>query len=86
MAKFISIPVTSKGNTLIDTNGLCTTFQSATSIVLSAGGRIFTLTMAGTATTAALDAINNAVLTLNGPTLATVSFPSGQTCTGIAIT
>jgi hypothetical protein len=85
MAQFISIPVTSKGNTLINTDGLCTTFVSATSIILAAGGRIFSLTMAGTATPAALEAINNAALAVNGPTLATVAFPAGQTCTAIVI-
>ena len=86
MAKFISIPVTNKGTTLIPTEGLVTTFVSTTSIVLAAGGRILTLTMAGTATTAATDAINTATLALNGPTVVPVSFPSGQTCTAIAIT
>jgi hypothetical protein len=86
MAKFISIPVTDKGTTLIPTDGLVTTFVSTTSIVLAAGGRIITLTMAGTATTAATDAINNAALQLNGPTVVPVVFPTGQTCTTAAIT
>jgi hypothetical protein len=85
MAKFISIPVTSKGTTLVSTDGLSTQFVSATSIVLASGGRIVTLTMAGTATTAALDAINQAATTLNGPMVVPVIFPSGQTCTTAAI-
>ena len=85
MAKFISIPVTAKGTTLIPTEGLVTTFISATSIILAAGGRILTLTMAGTATTAATEAINAAALALNGPTVVPVSLPNGQTCTGIVI-
>ncbi len=85
MAKFISIPVTAKGTSLIPTDGLVTTFISATSIVLAAGGKTLSLTMAGTATTAALDAINNAVLQLNGPLVCPVVFPTGQTCTAIAI-
>jgi len=86
MAKFISIPVTSLGTTLIPTEGLVTQFLSATSIKLVAGGRILALTMAGTATTAALAAINDAAVALNGPTVVPVVFPTGQTCTGIAIT
>lgn len=85
MVKFISIPVTSKGITLVSTDGLCTEFVSATSIKLASGGRIVTLTMAGTATAAALEAINNAALTLNGPVVASVSFPAGQTCTAAVI-
>ena len=85
MVKFISIPVTSKGTTLISTDGLCTEFVSATSIKLASGGRIVTLTMAGTATAAALEAINNAALTVNGPVVAAVSFPAGQTCTAAVI-
>jgi hypothetical protein len=41
--------------------------------------------MTGTATAAALEAINNAALTLNGPVVASVSFPAGQTCTAAVI-
>ena len=85
MAKFISIPVTSLGTTIIPTEGLVTQFISSTSIKLAAGGRLIALTMAGTATTAALAAINDAALTLNGPTLVPVVFPAGQTCTAIVI-
>jgi hypothetical protein len=85
MAKFISIPVTSKGTTLISTDGLCTEFISATSIKLAAGGRLVTLTMAGTATAATLAAINDAAVALNGPTVVPVVFPAGQTCTTAAI-
>ena len=85
MAQFISIPVTNKGNALISTNGLCTTFISSTSIVLAAGGRIFSLAFGGTATPAALEAINSAALALNGPVVASVSFPEGQTCVAIVI-
>lgn len=85
MAKFISIPVTNKGTTLVSTDGLCTQFVGTTSIVLASAGRIVTLTMAGTATTAALDAINNAAVALNGPTVVPVIFPSGQTCTAATI-
>ena len=85
MAKFISVPVTGLGTTLIPTEGLVTQFISATSIKLAAGGRLLALTMAGTATTAALDAINTAALQLNGPTVVPVTFPTGQTCTAIVI-
>ena len=85
MAKFISIPVTDLGTALIPVDGLVATFISATSIKLAAGGRLLALTMAGTATTAALTAITNAALALNGPTVVPVVFPTGQTCTAIVI-
>ena len=85
MAKFISIPVTGLGTTLIPTEGLITHYISATSVKLAAGGRLVALTTVG-ATTAFTDAINNAALTLNGPTLVPVIFPSGQTCSAIVIT
>ena len=89
MAQFISIPVTSKGTTLISTNGLCTEFISSTSFKLTSGGRIISLTMTGAANLAAALAafttINDAVLTLNGPTVVPVVFPAGITCTTAAI-
>jgi hypothetical protein len=84
MAKFISIPVTGLGTTLIPTDGLITQYLSATSVKLAAGGRLIALTTVG-ATTAFTDAINNAALTLNGPVLAPVTLPAGQTCTAIVI-
>jgi hypothetical protein len=84
MVKFISIPVTGLGTTLIPTDGLITQYLSATSVKLAAGGRLLALTTVG-ATTAFTDAINNAALTLNGPVLASVDLPSGQTCTAIVI-
>jgi hypothetical protein len=85
MAKFISIPVTSKGTTLVSTDGLCTEFINATTIKLAAGGRLVTLTIAGTATAATLAVINDAAVALNGPTVVPVVFPTGQTCTTAAI-
>ena len=84
MAKFISIPVTNKGTTLIPTDGLVTTFVSATSIILVAGGRILTFVTVG-ATTAFTDAINTAAMALNGPTVVPVTLPTGQTITSITI-
>tara|TARA_R110000868_G_scaffold30906_2_gene113754 strand:+ start:616 stop:873 length:258 start_codon:yes stop_codon:yes gene_type:complete len=83
MAKFISIPVTNKGTTLIPTDGLVTTYVSATSIILAAGGRILTFVTVG-ATTAFTDAINTAATALNGPTVVPVALPTGQTITSIA--
>lgn len=84
MAKFISIPVTGLGTTLIPTDGLITQYLTATSVKLAAGGRLVALTTVG-ATTAFTDAINNAALTLSGPTVVPVSLPTGQTCTAIVI-
>lgn len=84
MAKFISIPVTNKGTTLIPTDGLVTTYVSATSTILAAGGRILTLVTVG-ATTAFTDAINTAAVALNGPTVVPVTLPASQTITSITI-
>jgi len=84
MAKFISIPVTGLGTTLIPTDGLITQYLTATSVKLAAGGRLVALTTVG-ATTAFTDAINTAALTLNGPTVVPVALPAGQTCTAIVI-
>lgn len=84
MAKFISIPVQGLGTTLISTDGLITQYLTATSVKLAAGGRLIALTTTG-ATTAFTDAINNAALAINGPTVVPVNLPSGQTCTGIVI-
>jgi hypothetical protein len=84
MAKFISIPVTSLGTTLIPTDGLITQYLSATSVKLAAGGRLIALTTVG-ATTAFTDAINKAALALNGPVVVPVSLPSGETCTAVVI-
>lgn len=84
MAQFISIPVTSKGTALISTEGLCTTYSNATTLILASAGKIFTLTLSA-ATAASLDAVNKAVTTLNGPTVVPVILPNGQTCTNIVI-
>jgi hypothetical protein len=84
MAKFIKIPVTSKGETLICTDNLCVNYVSTTSITMASGGRILTLTMVA-ATTEAADAINNTALLTTGPLVNTVSFPAGTTCTAIVI-
>lgn len=84
MAHFISIPVTAKGNTLISTEGIATYFEGATSFIIAAGGRTLTLTMVA-GTVAALEAINNAITKLNGPTVVPVTFPAGVTCTAIDV-
>ncbi len=84
MAKFISIPVTNLGTTLIPTEGLITQYLTATSVKLAAGGRLLALVTVG-ATTAFTDAINKAALAVNGPTVVAVDLPAGQTITSITI-
>jgi hypothetical protein len=84
MAKFIKIPVTSKGETLICTDNLCVNYVSTTSITMASGGRIITLTM-DSATVAAAEAISTTALLTTGPIVNTVSFPAGTTCTAIVI-
>jgi len=87
MAQFISIPVTSKGTTLISTEGLCTTFSNATTLVFASAGKTLTLTITGSllGAPAIMAAVNDAVTKLNGPTVVPVTFPAGVTCTAITI-
>jgi len=86
MAKFISIPVTSKGNTLINIEAISgTTYTSATALVITCGAKTFTFTIAGATTTNAFDTINAAILNVTGPFLIPVNFPTGVTCTAVTI-
>jgi len=86
MAKFISIPVTSKGNTLINIETISgTTYTSPTALVLTCGAKTFTLTIAGATATNALDTINAAIVNPSGPTLIPVNFPTGVTCTLVTV-
>lgn len=91
MAKFISIPVTSKGNNIINVDNITLThFVTATgagSIVIVAGGKNLSLNIAGATTTNAFVAINDAITaTGGGPVLYPVVFPTGVTCTAIVVT
>ena len=87
MAKFISIPVVNKGNTIINVDNLTATqWVSATSIVIIAGAKSFTLTMSGATATNAFACLNDAITEVGaGPVLYPVVFPAGVTCTAIAI-
>jgi len=91
MAKFISIPVTSKGNNIINVDNIAATqFVTATgagAIVIVAGGKNLSLTIAGATTTNAFIALNEALTSVaGGPTLYPVVFPTGVTCTAIVVT
>jgi hypothetical protein len=91
MAKFISIPVTSKGNTIINVDNITATqFNTATgasAIVIVAGGKYLALTIAGATTTNAFTPINDAITaTGGGPVLYPVVFPEGVTCTAVVVT
>ena len=88
MAKFISIPTTITGTpTLQFATDLITfvSYVSATSVVIYSGPKIFTLTIAGATTTNFYNAVNNAILAVNGPVLAPVALPSGVTVTTLVI-
>lgn len=90
MAKFISIPVTSKGNNIINVDNIAATqFVSATgagAIVIVAGGKTLSLTITGATTTNAFVAINDAITaTGGGPVVYPVVFPTGVACTLIAV-
>ena len=91
MAKFISIPVTSKGNNIINVDNIALTqFVSATgagSIVIVAGGKNLSLTIAGATGTNAFTCLNDAITDVGGgPVLYPVVFPAGVTCTAIVVT
>ena len=87
MAKFISIPVASKGDTIVNVDNIAsTTWTSATAIVIVAGGKTLTLTISGATTTNAFACLNAAITEVGaGPVLYPVVFPTGVTCTAIAI-
>jgi hypothetical protein len=91
MAKFISIPVTSKGNTIINVDSITATqYNAATgasAIVIVAGGKFLALTIAGATTTNAFVQINDAITAVGGgPVVYPVVFPSGVTCTAVVVT
>jgi hypothetical protein len=91
MAKFISIPVTSKGTTIINVDNITATqFNTATgasAIVIVAGGKYLALTISGATTTEAFEAVNDAITDVGGgPVLYPVVFPTGVTCTAIVAT
>ncbi len=88
MAKFISITTTITGTpTLQFATDLLTYvhYVSATSIEIYSGPKKFTLTVAGATTTNLYNAINKAIIAVNGPLLIPVAIPTGVTVTGIAI-
>lgn len=87
MVKFISIPVTSKGNAIINVANIASTsYTSATEIVIVVCGKTLTLTIAGATTTNAFVCLTNAITEVgSGPVLYPVVFPTGVTCTAIAV-
>jgi hypothetical protein len=87
MAKFISIPVVNKGNTIVNVDNLTATqWVSATSIVIVVGAKTLTLTMLGATATNAFTCLNDAITEVGaGPVLYPVVFPAGVTCTGITV-
>lgn len=85
MAKFITIPVTSKGNLLVSTDNLVVSFQSTSLIELSSAGKKISLASGATFATSAVEAIITAATAINGPTLVAVKFPEGTTCTGVTV-
>lgn len=88
MAKFIAIPTTITGTPTLQFGTDLITYvhyASATSLVIYSGPKAFTLTVAGAVTTNVYNAINNAILAVNGPVLTPVILPTGATVTAIAI-
>jgi len=88
MAKYITIPTTITGTpTLQFATDLIAyvNYASATSVVIYSGPKAYTLTVAGASTTNVYNAINNAIVAVNGPVVSPVVLPSGATVTAIAI-
>lgn len=90
MAKFISIPVTSRGNNIINVDNIAATqFVSATgagAIVIVAGGKTLSLTITGATGTNAFTCLNDAITEVGaGPVLYPVVFPAGVACTLITV-
>jgi len=91
MANFISIPVTSataytKGGKLVNANSIISVIATAlTTIVVYTAGENITLTIAGATGTNAIDAINEALTAVPGGVNVVVDFPTGVTCTAIAV-
>ena len=88
MAKFISIATTITGTPILQfATDLLTYvhYASATSIEIYSGPKKFTLTVAGATTTNLYNAINKAIVAVNGPILIPVEIPAGVTVTAIAI-
>lgn len=91
MAKFISIPVTSgtahtAGDKLINADEVLSAIATAlTTIVVYANGKTITLTIAGATGTNAIDAVNAALTCVPGGQYVPVVFPTGVTCTAIAV-
>jgi len=91
MANFISIPVTSAtayaaGEKLVNANLITAAVATAlTTIVLYTTGENVTLTIAGATGTNAINAINAALTAAPGGNNVAVDFPTGVTCTAIAV-
>ncbi len=91
MANFISIPVTSataytKGLKVVNANVIVSAIATAlTTIVIYTTGENVTLTIAGATGTNAIDAINAALSAAPGGVNVLVDFPTGVTCTAIAV-
>jgi hypothetical protein len=88
MAKFISIATTITGTPILQfATDLLTYvhYVSATSIEIYSGPKKFTLTVAGATTTNLYNAINKAILAVNGVILIPVEIPTGVTVTAITI-
>jgi hypothetical protein len=91
MANFISIPVTSAtayvaGEKLVNANVIISVIATAlTTIIIYTAGENVTLTIAGATGTNAIDAINAALTAAPGGVNILVDFPTGVTCTAIAV-
>lgn len=91
MANFISIPVTSAtahvaGQKLVNANSIISVIATAlTTIVIYTPGENITLTISGATGNNAVDAINDALTAAPGGVYVPVDFPTGVTCTAIAV-
>jgi len=88
MAKFISIPTVVTGTPSLQFNTDVIShvaYVSATSVVVYAGPRTITLTVAGATTTNFYNAVLAAIVSTSGPVVTNVTLPAGVTVTTVVV-
>ena len=88
MAKFIQIPTTVAGspNIMFNADAIsAVTYLTATTFAVYAQSKSFTFTTSAAGAAGTVAAIYNAILAVNGPTLASVVMPSGVTIAALPV-
>ena len=88
MAKFIQIPTTVSGSPVILFNADnidAVSYLTATTFAIYAGAKSYTFTTSAAGAAGTVAAVNNAILSIAGPTLAEVVMPSGVTIAALPV-